>query len=449
MKNKFPNYFKVMLRAFVLLWQNKSARKISFFAIAFSLTSFLHAQDPMVYVYRPHWPHAKNNFRNSISFSGEYTAGSNGLTNSFINSLYKGDFLDSATKANQENQMHPSNRVGGYASYSVAYTWRNNPDSTKWEFTIAYRDREALSGEFSSDAFKLGFEGNRPFLGKTADLSNTQMTLMHWQQIQFETKYYSEDNRSEIALGVSILNGQQMQGANIRTGSVYTEPSANYIDVNNFFASYYRSDTAKTSFGNRNGAGSSFNFRFSTVLGDSGSPFQHQLSFMVQDIGFITWNDKSQVYNVDTTVHYTGVNASDVVLNGGHVTGLPNSDSLIGKPKSERIYQPLPLGLRFRYSLITPWPVWGGVDIRAWNYSAGNTAKQISIFAGWHSNDFRLSMTGGAAYGGFARLQFPLQVAYEISKYFSFTLGTTNLAAYLAPKKSYGQGLYLNLSVAF
>lgn len=422
-------------------------RQLFIFVAATFFATSLFAQDPMVYAYRSHWPHEANTLRNSIAFSGEYTMGSDALTNSFVNSFYKGDFFDSTTKANQENQLHPTNSLGGYAAYSMSYTWRNHPDTTRWEFMVAYRDRQSLFGSFTSDAFKLAFEGNRPFVGINAQLAKTQLTYMHWQQLQFEAKYYSEDNRSEAAVGFSVLNGQQLQEINIREGSVYTAPNGNYIDVNNFYGSYYRSDTAKTNYGSRNGSGTSFNFRFSTLLGDSSAAFQHQFSFMMQDLGYIHWNNKSQIYTADTTVHYTGVDASDVILNGGTVTGLPTSDSLIGKPKNGEIISFLPLGLRFRYTLITPWPVWGGVDVRAWSYAGAS--PQIMLFAGWHSLNFRTSLTGGAAWGGYGRLQFPLQITHEFSKYFSLTAGTTNLAGYLAPTKSHGQGLYVNMSIAF
>ncbi|HET6991641.1 MAG TPA: hypothetical protein VFJ43_09975, partial [Bacteroidia bacterium] len=54
------------------------------------LPLFSLAQDPMLFIYRPHWPQQSNTFHNAISFSGEYNAGSDALTNSFINSFYKG-----------------------------------------------------------------------------------------------------------------------------------------------------------------------------------------------------------------------------------------------------------------------------------------------------------------------------------------------------------------------
>jgi hypothetical protein len=404
------------------------------------------AQDPMLFIYRPHWPQQGNAFHNSISFSGEYNAGSDAVTNSFLNSMYKGGFLDSTTKADQENRLLPSNRIGIYASYAMAYSWRGTSDSAKWEFMIAYRDRQSFSGKFSADAFKLAFEGNRPFLGKTATIDNTHLTNMHWQQLQFEAKYFSPDKRSDATFGFSILNGQQLQEINIRKGSVFTQSDGTAIDVASS-ATYFRSDTSSTTLGARNGSGSCFNFRFNTYLGDSSAHYHSQVSFMVQDLGFIHWNNKSDIFSVDTNAHYTGVDASNVLVNGGHLTGVPNSDSIIHPPQHGQIIAFLPLGIRFRYTLITPYSWWGGIDARAWSY--GDAMPHLTMFAGWHTKDFHFNVSGGAAYGGYARLQFPLQVGWESCNYFSLIVGTTNVAGYIAPKQTHGQGLFMNLSFAF
>lgn len=400
----------------------------------------------MLFIYRPHWPQQGNVFHNSISFSGEYNAGSDALSNSFLNTFYQGGFIDSTTKADEENRLLPSNRIGVYASYDMAYCWRNLNDSNNWEFTIAYRDRQAIFGKFSADAFKLAFEGNRHFLGKTAVLDNTHLTNMHWQQMQFEAKYFSPDKKSDAAFGFSILNGQKLQEINIRKGSVYTQSDGTAIDVASS-STYFRSDTASSNFGSSNGSGTCFNFRFNTFLGDSSSAYKSQFSFMVQDLGFIRWNNKSQIYSVDTNAHYIGVDASNVLINTGQLTGIPNSDSVIGKTQNGQIITFLPLGVRLRYTLITPTSFWGGIDMRAWSY--GDAMPHVTLFAGWHTKDFHFNVSGGAAYGGYARLQFPVQVGWEACKYFSVMAGTTNLGAYLAPKKSHGQGLFMNLSFAF
>lgn len=414
---------------------------------AFVLVSInLKAQDPMLYIYRPHWPHQATGLRNSISFSGEYNAGSDALTNSFINSFYKGGFIDADKKAEQEAKLLPSTRIGGYSSYAMSYCWRMDPDSGNWEFAVAYRDRQSLYGKFSSDAFHLVFEGNRPFKGKTANLDDTKLTYLHWQQVQFEAKFYSPDKKSDAAFGFSVLNGQQMQEMNIRHGSIFTASDGSAIDVNTS-AAYFQSDTSSSKLGSRNGSGSCFNFRFNAYLGDSTDRYKSQFSFMVQDLGFIRWNDNSMVYSVDTNAHYIGVDASSVLINGGTLTGVPNSDSLIGAPENGQIITFLPLGIRMRYTIFSPTSWWGGIDARAWSYS--EALPHITLFGGWHTKDRCFNVSGGAAWGGYARLQFPVQLGWEPCKNIAIIAGTTNLAGYIAPKKTHGQGLYMNLSLAF
>ncbi|CAN5335233.1 hypothetical protein BH09BAC5_BH09BAC5_26520 [soil metagenome] len=403
------------------------------------------AQDPMLFVYRPHWPLGSGNLHNVVSVSGEYNAGSDALTNSFLNSFFKGDYLDSITKSDQEARLLPSNRIGGYASYSMSYSWRMHPDTGKWEFTVAYRDRQSAYGKFSADAFRLAFEGNRPFKGTTANLDNTHLTYLHWQQLQFEAKYFSPDNRSDAAFGFSVINGQQLQEVSISKASLFTASDGSFVDASSS-ASYFQSDTTSSKFGSRNGTGSCFNFRFNAYFGDSTKRYYSQLSFMVQDLGFLRWNN-SIIYNVDTSLHYTGVDVSDLIVNGGSPTDLPNSDSLIGTPQQGQVISFLPLGIRARYSVFSPGPFWGGIDARIWNYS--DAIPQITLFGGWHSSDFKLNANAGASWGGYSRLQFPVQIGYDPCKHFAFILGSTNIAGYIVPKKTHGQGLYLNLSYAF
>jgi uncharacterized protein YjbI with pentapeptide repeats len=406
----------------------------------------LAAQDPMNFVYRPHWPGYYASTHHAIAFSGEYSAGCDGLSNAFLNALYSGMYINSTMKANEESRLLPSNRFGLYASYGMAYSWRNNPDSMKWEFTIAVRDRQSSHGIFTSDAFKLAFEGNRPFRGETADLSGSNLTYMHWQQVQFEGKYYTPDHQSEAAFGFSVLSGQQLQEVNIREGKMFTASNGTAIDLL-ADASYYSSDTAKNKMFSSNGTGTCFNFRFSTLLGDSAARFHHQLLFSVQDLGYIRWNKQSLIYNVDTSLHYTGVNASDVILNHSNFSGLPNSDSLIGTPDDGQVITFLPLGIRARYTLLTPYSWWAGVDLRIWSYA--DALPQITLFGGWHDAKNRLIATEGVSWGGYCGLQVPLQIGYNACDHFSVSVGTTNIAGFLVPGKTSGQGAFANMSFAF
>ncbi|MDQ3110737.1 MAG: DUF5723 family protein, partial [Bacteroidota bacterium] len=317
MKHFLPAFFSLLVPAFIGI-------------------PALKAQDPMNYVYHQYWTHRSENQRSCLSFSGEYQAGSDGLTNSFVNKFYKGGFIDSTTIAAQESELLPSNRIGGYAGLSFGYCWRMDPDSGNWEFGISLRDRQALYGKFSADAFRLVFEGNRPFRGETANFDDTKLTYIHWQQLQFEAKFNAPDHKSDAVIGFSVLNGQQLQEINIRKGSIFTASDGSFIDVN-ATADYYQSDTSSSKWMSRNGAGSCFNFRFNAYVGDSSSRYKSQFSFMVQDLGFIRWNENSRIYSADTNAHYTGVDASNVLINGGDVTGVPDSDSLIGEPSNGQI----------------------------------------------------------------------------------------------------------------
>ena len=403
----------------------------------------LKAQDPMLFMYVPHQPNVNSGLHSAIAFSGEYTAGSDAITNSFMNSFYQGKFLDSTVIDDQQSKLLPSNRIGAYGSYAMAYSFRPNPDSGNWEFMVAYRDRQMLFGQFTDDAFGIAFKGNRAYKGETADLGNSHLTQIHWQQVQAEAKFLAPDGKSDATFGFSVINAEKLQEMNIHEATIFTASDGSAIDVH-ANADYFKSDTRKTS---RKGSGSCFNFRFNAYFGDTAKHYHSQFSFMVQDLGYIRWNENSLIYSVDTNMHYTGVDASQVIVNGGEITGVPDSDSLIGDPKHGQIITFLPLGIRFRYTVFFPGNYWGGIDARAWSYN--DAVPLVSIFGGWHSADHKLNIGAGAGVGGYARLQIPLQVSWRPCDNFGITAGTTNIAGYIAPRNSHGQGLYTNITFAF
>jgi hypothetical protein len=406
----------------------------------------IYAQDPMAGSFQPLWPVNDSSLHYSITFSGEYTAGSDAISNAFLNAFYTGEYLDSGMKAYEENRLLSSNRFGAYGAYGTTFAWRNNSDTLRWELAVSIRDRNAVYSTFSADAFRLVFEGNRPFIGMTANLDNTKMTYMHWQQLQFEAKYFSPDRRSKAAFGFSLLSGQQLQHMNIREGKIFTASDGTALDISTD-ATYYASDTGNTGSFSRNGSGTCFNFNFSTILSDSASKFEHHIYFSVQDLGYIRWNTNSLIYNVDTSVHFTGVDATEAFFNDSNLTGLPTSDSLIGQPVRGQVITFLPVGLHVNYILKSSFHWWAGISARFWSNTGA--LPQTTLFGGWSSKNEKINLVGGASWGGFARLQIPLQLFYSPCKNLAVRAGTTNALGYIIPKSSTGQGAYISVGLAF
>jgi Family of unknown function (DUF5723) len=409
-------------------------------------SNMLQAQDPSLFAYRPYWPNHASSTQHAISFSGEYMAGSDGISNSFLNHFYKGGHIDSAMKVAELNKMVNSNRLGLYAGYGAAYSWRNNPDSLKWELTLAVRNRQMMHGLYTADAFRLVFEGNRSFLGETANLSGTRFTYMNWMQFQFEGKYYSPDKKSQAVFGISALNGLQYAEMNLLDARIFTASNGTSIDATTK-ASFTRSDTSKQTGLRSNGGGVCFNFRFNTFIGDSTKKYKQQFFFSMQDLGYIRWKGNTQTYLVDTTIQYSGIDITDALLNPTELGALPSTDTIIGDPVIGDVIAFLPISIRVRYSFISPWKWHAGIDARLWSYA--DAIPHITLFGGWHTSNFKWNLMGGAAWGGYAQLQFPVQINWNPCKNFGVTVGSWNLAAYILPKHSRGQGAWMNLSFAF
>jgi hypothetical protein len=420
-------------------------RKLFFSLFATGITALLYAQDPASLAYASHWP-SSDSTQHSIAFSGEYFGGSDGMSNYFMNRFYRGGFIDSSMKANEVKNMYPTNRLGLYASYGVAYTWRNNPDSLKWEFTLALRDRQFMHGLYATDAFRLLFEGNRPFAGQTADMSGTNFVYMHWQQIQFETKYHTPDKRSQAVIGISYLSGQQYNEANVKTGKLYTASNGTAIQAD-LLAGYAVSDTSRSGMFSNTGNGISFNFNFKSIVGDSASKFRKEFMFAMQDLGYIRWSANTMAYTVDTVWQYNGVNISNAILNPDSIASVPNADSIIGTPVKTDMITFLPISLRARYTITSPTSWMAGIDLRLWSYASA--IPHVTLFGGWHTKNKKFELGGGIAYGGYSKLQIPIQVNWTPCKNFSAGIYCWNAPAYIIPKKTTGQGIWTNFTFAF
>ncbi|HEU4716187.1 MAG TPA: DUF5723 family protein, partial [Bacteroidia bacterium] len=364
----------------------------------------------------------------------------------FLNTFYRGGYISHDKIDAGKNHLLPKNHVGIYTGMSAAYTWRNKNDTVRWDFTVAFRDRQAIHGLFTDDAYRLVFDGNEPYAGTTLDLGGTHFTAIHWQQLQLEAKYFYPDGRSEIAFGFSLMNGTSMSEVSIDRGTLFTPTTGTSLDLG-LTGSYYASDTASKKYFTNNGFGSCFNFRFSTFLGNPDGRYRHQLSFSVQDLGYMHWNSRSIVYTVDTTMHYTGADVSGAIINHEQVTGFPSADSIFGSKKVAQVITFLPIGIRARYVLLTPTPFWGGVEAKFW--SNGDALPMVTIFAGWRNAKNNFNVVSGVSGGGYGKISVPLMLAWSPCRNFRIMAGCDNVAGEIAPKKTHAQGLFTNLSFAF
>ncbi|MGD0712483.1 MAG: DUF5723 family protein, partial [Bacteroidales bacterium] len=269
------------------------------------------------------------NYANCKAVAGidmSYEFSSNSITTKFLNTYLFGSNIDSLNKQRMFAHLKPNNTFGcdlqGGLSY-VVYpdTFMGN---TNMGLFVKYNKYYHVDMSFTKDLFKLFFDGNEQFAGQTVDLSNSSLNVINYEQIQFGIleKFETEKLKHTFGIGISLNNGYANNIINIRKGSLYTAPNAEYI---NFSANYdvFRSDNLNNSSAFK-GIGTSINIYYSFETAN-----KNTLSLELTNLGFLTWSRHSQQLSKDTSIHFEGVNVNDILNIQGNIFHNANADSIL------------------------------------------------------------------------------------------------------------------------
>lgn len=369
-----------------------------------------------------------------------YNIGSNAITNGFINSFYTGGFINDAQKSRVENKMSRSNQIGGDANAGIYYLQKKDTclhhKTSAW--FVSVKNRVHANADFSRDLFNVGFYGNSPYRGQTADFSGFNLQLLQYQQ--FQAGLIGE----RFGIGLSVYNGQQLLLLNAKTAMLYTSQFGEYIDFNTSY-SMLVSDTKNSGPGAMNGIGTGLDFYCRLPV-----KLHHEqkgdLEVDMTDLGFIRWNNQTNHYKNDTLYHFEGFAIKNVFQLADTSIHYTAKRVLNARPAQQSAYaSPLPatidvkyvpLGIRYqcvvgiRYRFASDYMPYGYAQFR---YRFGN----------------RLSASAEIGYGGYANLQSGFTLKASFKKGYSGQLGTNNLFGYLFPLNSCGQGMYVSVSKVF
>lgn len=247
------------------------------------------------------------------------------INNHFMNTFLLNDHIDSISKQWMFNALKKNNATGLDLDDKISMTIF--PDTfaglTNMGIFVSYGNIYHIDMDATRDLLKLFFGGNTQFKGKTADIGNSSLNLVNYQQIQlgFATRFGEGKLHHTFGVGISINNGIQNTRISIDHGSLYTEKDAKYIDLS---AGYdiYRSDTSGSS--GFKGLGSSINLYYSFYTDK-----KNRFDFSATDLGFIRWNKNSQHFAKDTAIHFEGVTINDPLNIEENIFSNSNPDSIV------------------------------------------------------------------------------------------------------------------------
>lgn len=374
-----------------------------------------------------------------------YDLGSDNLTNAFMEKFYTGGYIDSDLKGGVLSRTKSRNRIGANFNGGIFGAFALDSLFHKPGFGIFFsvKDREHFDAGFSRDLYKVGFYGNAPYAGKTADFNGFNMTLLRYQQVQIGLFSSKLDSAARWGIGVSFLKGEQYLSAFAKKAELYTSDDGQYIDFNTELT-VAQSDTAHKGFQAFNGMGASvdiyFEAPFKTRFGNS------KIKVSVSDIGLIKYNQNTLYLNRDSLFHFTGFNVTSINdLQNAGITGKTTQDSVLHaivpfKKQSVTVTLPAILNLSFETRFNKVFELSEGIR---YVFNA-NYNLLYYVKGGFHLNkQFMLSAT--LSYGGYSTLNYGLGLYANMGKGFIIYAGSNNIEGYLVPKRTTAQGVYLTL----
>ena len=371
---------------------------------------------------------------------GNILYGSDGVNTGFLNQVYRGGFLDSTYIAENADGLLNVNRAGAHYDAGVSFGI-SLKDTSESLIQFSLRRRFNLTARFSDDAFRLGFQGNTQFKGEEADFSRTGFRAMSWSQLQLG--YYTrETDNTYINVAVSGIAGHSYNEAWLEYGKLFTDGSGTSL-TGGAYGDFYTSDTSSTNALSVNGVGLSVDVSWlkKRTLKNGADYWRIEC----QDFGFINWNSKTLHRKIDTTVYYQGVDISELILNPQINTEMPKeSDFIKTDSTSKYLSTYLPAVFRVSYTRVIgekhAVKISGAAPLWSYALPYGSLTYRYTFIKAM------AMVSGGIAYGGYARLQVPLKVYKVFRESFIIEAGSSNILSLVSPDQFTGNGVYFKIS---
>ena len=392
--------------------------------------------------------HISDSCSSRAGIIGDFSFNSTALTTQFVSKFYNGDYIDRESKDAIMGRSRNKNRIGAEANYGffVAVKLDSVMHKKNVHFFLSLHDRYHFDTRYSDDLFKVGFYGNAPFAGKTANLSDFNLTYLHYQQLQLGFFSKQSDSTARFGVAFSFLKGQQYLAILAKKAELYTSEDGQYIDFNTSLQAA-QSDTAHKGMSAFNGYGGSVDVfveaPFNTRFGKS------KIGLSVTDIGVIRYNKSSLYLNQDSLFHYTGFTIHNIYDLQDSAFAHTTTDSVKNKIapfKKQYVSVTLPatLNLYFQTDFGKHFHLTEGVK---YIYNANYNFMVYAKGSFYINNNLMLSASFG--YGGYGRFNYGLGLFAHVGKGVFIYAGSNNIEGYIAQNQASGMGGYISLIKAF
>ena len=267
--------------------------------------------------------------------------GSGGFRSSFVNNGMTNNFLfggklDPVNISDLVENLDPLNRSGANLTFqSTFYAFADSVfGNSDWGWQMTLGSNTELGVVHSRDMFQLLFQGNKPFAGASADISDLSIELISYQQ--FGVGLFHKPTMSGFT--TSLIVGQQLQNLSLREGAFFTSALGDSLHLA-AKGTWQYSDSTRTKLGSGNGFGIALNGIWNLPLPEHKGNF----SIEIHDMGLVFWNKRSATYNIDAEASFTGVDLNEMLDSEDYAWGAEElADSLNLQPKYNSFSSTLP-----------------------------------------------------------------------------------------------------------
>ena len=359
-----------------------------------------------------------------------------GIKNSLTRYFIRGGEIPEDVRQSSFDNHSSRNRVGAVVQPEFTYINYNVKPfkSKKWGIQVKAGMNVVASGRYTKGLFGLAFLGNDQFLGTTVDLSNSNFSLYGGHKLGFGII----DAKTKSSVTLSIHGITSYSNGHLDSANFY-QSADGYDALINLSGSF--ETTSRSTFYKGLGVGVDADIILPIEMAGKTSFLQFQIQNL--GIGFLT--DDRITYSMDTSIHYSGFQISDLI--GDNALLKEDKDVLdaIGLHRDTVASKPIALPFSVQVGKIVD-------EHKTQLLQAFFGARAIYqkgaiplIYAGMQirATDYlRFGMSG--AYGGFAKFRIGIYCNAVFPK-FNLGISTTNLIG-LVSKSGLGQAYSLHLN---
>jgi len=394
--------------------------------------------------------------RMSMGLYGEYQLGSTALTNRLYMDILRGNHIEKKVFDKVSKRLVKFNKAGGDMNYGLFFSHKIDTLFGERGFSYYVNIAERIHGDalFTDDLFTVLFYGNKSFVGDTAEMGTFNSNFLHYQQMQLGLIKVNED-KSVWGVGLAFLKGQEFNEVNIGRANLYTSPLN--ININNELDLLYRSvesDPAKRRLSDMNGWGVSVDAFYQVpyhVLQNAEedeSNWKGYLRIEANDLGFITWDNKSMTTFKDSVINNAGVwFPAGVVLPSTWADD--QADSLDQVVKPEEMFGSFANILPGIFHLKMYQENTGGLYVSMGTVLRlfANYSPMIYLSGGKKLSE-RILVGGVMEFGGYGRFNFGIHTGISIGG-FEIDIGSRSLGGFIFPMSSGTSSVYVGLKRKF